>query len=212
MSSDETGDALDVLKDQDRLVGELFASWRAATSALVDSDDVVIRSERGGDVKLLLQSLALREAATDAVEAGLRERHQEELADRLEGKGIERREAIDHLDVLIRGHQAMATNNADVTECLSELSPMIDGELAERSALVAEIEAALGPLEQRDLPSAHYVRTHSPTVPSPEPRWHDQVGPLKRARALYDHLRSTPSGGTKTALDSGRERSSKLSN
>jgi hypothetical protein len=209
MASDETGDALDVLADQDRLVGDLLVAWRAATSTLAEGDDVLVRAERGGDVKLLLQSLALREAAIEAVERSLRDHGANELADRLQGNGVERRRAIDHFDLLIRGRQAMATNNADVTEALGDLSPMIDGELANDGATIADIERTLGTREQRQLPSAHYVRTHSPTVPSPEPRWYDRVGPLKRARALYDHLRSTPSGGTKTALDSGREHSSK---
>jgi HAD superfamily hydrolase (TIGR01509 family) len=38
MASDETGDALDVLTAQDRLVGDLLAAWRAETSTLAPRD------------------------------------------------------------------------------------------------------------------------------------------------------------------------------
>jgi hypothetical protein len=209
MASDGTGDALDVLEAQDKLVDDLLTAWRAETSKLAEQDDVLTRAQRGGDVKLLLQSLALREGAIEVLDRTLRVQNENELADRLQGEGVERRQAIDHLDILIRGHQAIATNNPDVTEAVGDLSPMIDSELAKRPGVIVDIERVLGPREQRHLPSAHYVRTHSPTVPSPEPRWHDRLGPLKRARTLYDHLRSTPSGGTKTALDSAREQSTR---
>lgn len=45
----------------------------------------------------------------------------------------------------------------------------------------------------------------SVTHPNPEPRWYDRVPPLKAVRALYDHLRGTPTGLTNPKLDRGRE-------
>ncbi len=64
---------------------------------------------------------------------------------------------------------------------------------------------ALGPAGERGLRDARYVRTHGPTHPNPVPRWYDKIGPLKALRALYDHLRGSPNGGTAPAVDACRE-------
>jgi hypothetical protein len=202
---DESGDALDTLTQQDDLVDQLLDAWRVATRQLEDHDDVVIRSQRGSDVKLLLQHLAVREASIDAIEQRLREIGEEDLAHRLEAQGVARREAIGRLDHLIRGRAAMTVNNAEVSLAVIDLGTILDRERAGRVELLAGVSAALGLPEQRGLPSARRVRTHSPTVPSPVPRWYDRIGPLKAARALYDHLRGTPSHGTRPSVDAARE-------
>lgn len=205
MTREEAGDAFDVLGRQDRLVTQLLTGWREATRELESQDDVEVRYRRGSDVKLLLQHLAVRETAIDEIDRRLRERGNAQLADLLEGDGPRRREAIGHLDHLTRGQQAMATNNAAASLAVGALAVILDRELAGREALLRDVRTALGPPEARDLPSARYVRTHSPTVPSPLPRWYDRVGPLKALRALYDHLRGSPSGGTRPSVDEARE-------
>lgn len=201
----ETGDAFDTLVQQDSLVDQLLDAWREATETLEHGDDVVLRSRRGSDVKLLLQHLAVRESAVESIEARLRTIGADELAQRLQADGVARREAIGRLDYLVRGRQAMTVNNADVSLAMIDLGKILDRERAGRPELLAQIESALGPPEQRDLPSARHVRTHSPTVPSPVPRWYDRLGPLKAVRALYDHLRGTPSRGTRPSVDAARE-------
>lgn len=202
---DESGDALDTLTQQDDLVDKLLDGWRVATRQLEESDDVVIRSQRGSDVKLLLQHLAVREASIDAIERRLQEIGEDDLAHRLQADGVGRREAIGRLDRLVRGRASMTVNNADVSLAVIDLGTILDRERAGRAELVGRIEDVLGNREERHLPSARYVRTHSPTVPSPVPRWYDRFGPLKGARALYDHLRGTPSHGTRPSVDAARE-------
>ncbi|MBO0692864.1 MAG: hypothetical protein J2P58_08210 [Acidimicrobiaceae bacterium] len=202
---DETGDAFDTLIQQDGLVDQLLDAWREGTHRLEEGDDVVIRSRRGSDVKLLLQHLAVREASIDAIERRLTEKGEGGLAHGLQAQGVARREAIRRLDRLVRGRASMTVNNADVSLAVIDLGKILDRERAGRADLLAQIEAALGPREERRLPSARSVRTHSPTMPSTVPRWYDRIGPLKAGRALYDHLRGTPSHGTRPSVDAARE-------
>lgn len=194
-----------MLGEQDRLVGGLIDAWRHTTDQLSRHDSVDLRSERGSDVKLLLQHLAVREEAIEEVRSRLRELGHDELASQLEGKREARRQAIGRLDLLIRGHQAINTNNPDVTEAVAGLADIVSPELDYDRGLLDQVADLLGPLDQRDLSSARHVRTHSPTVPSPVARWYDRIGPLKALRALYDHLRTTPSKGTTPSLDTARE-------
>lgn len=200
----ESGDAFDTLVTQDRLVAQLLEAWRKETSQLEQEDDVETRFRRGSDVKLLLQHLAVREAAIEMVVPRLRQGY-DDLAHRLEGDGAQRRQAIGHLDRLIRGHQGMATNTAETSLAVGDLERFLSQEMEGRQALLDQVAAALGPRRERGLPSARYVRTHSPTVPSPHARWYDRIGPLKALRALYDHLRGTPSRGTRPSVDEARE-------
>jgi hypothetical protein len=204
--SQKTGDALDALNEQDERVAELVSGWRDSTKALEQADDVEVRWERGSEVKLLLQHLAVRETAIEEIASALREAGGKDLADRLEGDGVRRRVAIAHLEALIRGLQAISANNPEIDQAVEDLVEIVDQEHADdRQSLLTQIATVLGPEENRGLRSAHYVQTHSPTVPSPEPRWYDRVGPLRFLRAAYDHLRGSPSGGTKPSVDEGRE-------
>lgn len=203
---DGSKDAFDVIGEQDRLVGDLIAAWRDNTDRLQAHDSVDLRSQRGSDTKLLLQHLAVREEAIEEVGSRLRQLGHDELSAQLQGDGEKRREAIGRLDLLVRGHQAMNVNNPDVTEAVGRLAEIVTPELGDdRGRLLDQVGDVLGGSDERDLPSARHVRTHSPTVPSPTPRWYDRVGPLKALRALYDHLRSTPSSGTTPSVDGARE-------
>jgi hypothetical protein len=199
-------DALDALEEQERLVGGLIDGWKDTTEQLAERDSVDVRWQRGSDVKLLLQHLAVREEALEEVGVRLRQLGQGELSERLVGDAPARRRAIDRLDRTVRGHQAINTNTSETAAAVTDLAAIIEPEIDERrKGLLGETADALGPSDERDLRSARYVRTHSVTVPSPSPRWFDRAGPLKAARALYDHLRSTPSGGTRPSVDEARE-------
>jgi hypothetical protein len=208
--ADDHGDALEVLVEEDRVVGELLAAWKQQTRQLEEADDIDVRSKRGTNVKLLLQHLAVRESAIEQV-VGARRALGEDAgsgaseADRLEADGVRRRQAISRLEQEARGIQAIGLNNADVSRAVLELAAVFDQEMALRQDAVAESTAALGPPEDRDLRSARYVRTHSPTATSPHPRWYDRVGAIKALRARYDHLRGTPRGGTSPSVDEARE-------
>jgi hypothetical protein len=199
-------DAFDALEEQERLVGDLIDGWKDTTERLSDRDGVDLRWQRGSDVKLLLQHVAVREEAIEEVGVRLRQLGQTQLASLLEGNTPARRQAIDRLDRSVRGHQAINANNAEATAAVEDLAAIVGSEVgAGRNGLLFRAAEALGPTGGRDLRSARYTRTHSVTVPSPSPRWFDRVGPLKAARAVYDNLRSAPTGGTKPSVDEARE-------
>jgi hypothetical protein len=203
---EDKGDALDVLVQEDRVVGDLLDAWKSDTARLEEADDIEVRSERGANVKLLTQHLALREGAITEVVAALPEGGEDASADSLEADGVRRREAIGELEQQARGLQAMSLNTADVSRAVLAVAEVIDAEMATRRDLIAHVAGTLGPPEERELRSARYVRTHSPTAPSPEERWHDRVGPLKAVRTAYGHLRGTPRGGTEPSVDPTREK------
>ncbi|HWG73624.1 MAG TPA: hypothetical protein VG184_06185 [Acidimicrobiales bacterium] len=202
----EPADALEVIGVQNKTLGELFAAWGDATDELKQGDSVDTRWERGSADKLILQHLAVRESAKEVVAKRLAEAGHAELGRKLEGDGPGRRKAISRLDELTRGLEAINLNRPDIDEVIKEVGGIFEAESqAESQEVLPSIREALGPATARDLPSARHVRTHSPTHPNPVPRWYDKVGPLKAVRALYDHLRGTPHGGTTPDVDSPRE-------
>ena len=199
-------DALETLELQDRLVVDLLDRWKAGTRHLSEQgDDVNTRWERGSEVKLLLQHLAVREEAKGRVRDALVVAGREDLAGRLEGDGPGRRADLDALEEAARGLVAMNLNSPDVDRAVLRIDERVRPELLEESSLLPAVGEALGPVEDRDLPSDRNVRMHSVTHPSPEPRWFDRVGPLRAVRAWYDHLRGSPHSGTSPKVDAARE-------
>jgi hypothetical protein len=203
----EPTDALEVLEQQNGVISDLFDTWDAGTRDLEEGDSVETRWERGSAGKLLLQHLALRESAKELLARRLADLGETDLAGRLEADGVTRRAAIDRFDELVRGHQAITINVPATDAVIAELEAIFSRErTAESTELLPAARRIFGPPGDRDLASARYVRTHAPTHPSPVPRWFDRIGPLKAVRAYYDHLRATPTGGTKPDLDGGREK------
>ena len=204
--ADESGDALDSLELQDEIIRDLYRQWDHGRAQLEHGDSVNVRWEKGSAAKLVLQHVAVRESAKEAVAGRLREINEHALADRMEGEGVFRRRAIDRCDELIRGHQAITVNGVEIDTAMADLEGIVLGELAgELREIVPEAKPVLGSSGERGLPSARHIRTHSTTHPSPEARWYDKVGPFKALRALYDHLRTSPRGGTRPGLDNARE-------
>ncbi len=199
-------DALDLIGSQDDTIADLLTTWRDATEKLRHGDDVHTRWNRGSAVKLLLQHLAVRESAKEAVAGRLRDVGRQDLSDLVEGDGVGRREAIDQLDELARGHEAITLNTPAIDRSIEELGARFDRERGqEAGGLLSQVAEVLGPPGERDLPSPRHVRMHSSTHPSPVPRWYDRIGPVKALKSLYDSLRSSPSGGTSPTVDEGRE-------
>jgi hypothetical protein len=198
-------DALDVLEEQNRVIAEHLTRWQQETTELEQHDDVRIRWQRGSEAKLLLQYFALRESAIGDVCKRLQQTDHTDLAERLEASGVRRRTAIASLDEQIRGLQAMNANTPETTDVIRQLADIFNNEATNDFALIPAMEVALGEPGERGLATARHVRTHSPTHPNPHPKWYDKIGPIKVIRALYDHLRGSPSGGTKPGVDEGRE-------
>lgn len=205
-SVDRPNDALDVIFTQDQIIADLFAVWHHASEQLSHADDVDLRWRRGSDVKLLLQHLAVREAAKGALVRRMREAGQEELATKLDSDVPSRRERLATLDELARGHQALSLNFPEIDDVVAHLSDVFQRERPDDEGInLPEAAALLGPPGKRGLPSARSIRMQSVTHPRPVPRWYDSVPPIKAVQAFYDHLRSAPSGVLNPGVDRARE-------
>jgi hypothetical protein len=203
--TDQPGDALEALQSQDDILSELFGQWNDHTKELEGGDDVDIRWQRGSITKLLLDHLAVREAAKQVVCDRLREVGHEDLAARLEGDGVRRRQVIDRYEDLIKGQQAVMANTPDHDQLVVTLQEIFQAEVGpERGEWLPEARRILGPVGERGLPSSRWVRMHADTHPSPVPGWLDKIGPLKAMRAIYDHLRGLPGGGTNPEIEVGK--------
>src|SRR5262249_51357610 len=156
-------------------IADLFQQWDSSTEILRAADDVDLRWKRGTAVKMLVEHFAVREAALGAIGGRLR-KVDPGLANRVDGDGVERRRRIDRLYELTRGHTPMTLNNPEVDAAVSTLYAIFDRESQDaETGLVPAIEAALGARGQRGLPTEHWVRMHSATHPSPQPRWFDRL-------------------------------------
>lgn len=199
--ADTKRDALDALVSQNEAIADLFKQWDSSTELLRAGDDVDVRWKRGTAVKMLVEHFAVREAALGTIGDRLKP-VDPSLATRVEGNGAERRRSIDRLDELTRGHPPISLNNPEADGAVTELHAIFDRESAEsETGLVPAIESALGPRGQRGLPTEHWVRMHSSTHPSPEPKWFDRIGPLKALRSAFDQFRAAPYEGVDRTVD-----------
>jgi len=204
-TDDERADALDELQVQDDILSRLFDSWNRHTKELEGGDDVDVRWRRGSETKLMLDHLAVRESAKQALSKRLREVGETGLADRFEGDGPRRRQLIDRFEDLVKGQQPIMANTPDHDELVMALQAVFDQEVGpEREQWLPEARRVLGEAGERGLPTARRVRLLADTHPSPVPGLVDKIAPLRAARALYDHLRGLPGGGTSAGVDIGK--------
>ena len=205
VNADDPVDALDSLEAADRDIAYLLEKWRNDTETLREGDDVDVRWERGSAAKLLMQHMAVREAAKDAIAARLRADGHTELAERVLGDRRARREALDRLDEVARQRQAIVLNNPEVDEAVIKVGELFD---AERASEVGEVIPAtagtLGASGERNLASVRRVQASAQTHPSPDAPV-KEPGLFSSVRALYQHLRDTPTGGTSPGVDGARE-------
>ena len=177
--SDQPVDALDVISSQDTTITELFVMWRRTTEQLLEAENVDLRWRRGSAVKMLLQHLAVREAAKEALVRRLREDGHNDLASKLDGDAVSRREHIATLDELARGQQAISLNFPEIDQVIVDLGSIFDRESSSDQDTLAQAARLLGPAGKRGLPSARSVRLQSVTHPDPVPRWYDRISRLK---------------------------------
>ena len=200
------GDAIDLLDYEDRALAELLTAF---------CDDALDRSQHGEVVKLLVEHLAVRQAArqevADAVAAV------PALADvehRLRAGTADRRTELRELDELTRGVEPINVNQGqDADAVVARVRPRLEQEIREDlEELVPALRRRLTDRQRRRLPSARYVRHHAPTHPGPHGRrWYDRIGPLVRLHAIYDYLRGFPSGGSKPSAEVEAARSASAS-
>lgn len=204
VNADDPVDALDSLEAADREIAFLIRKWRDDTETLREGDDVNVRWERGSAAKLLLQHLAVRESALDAVAVKLRADGHLELAQRIERDRRARRQAIDDLDEVARQRQAIVLNSPEVDAAVAAIAEIVDREQAD-DRLAADVAGELGASGERDLPSTKVVQAQAQTHPDPDAEPGAGNGLLRAVRALYQHLRDTPTGGTSPGVDGARE-------
>lgn len=185
------GDALDLLEYENRAIIEILHRF--------ENTDEKLRHGLAG--KLLVEHLAVREAAREAVaQALLAEPDLADLGAALEEGIGDRRRALDRLDELARGVQPVNLNqgqdfDGEVASIKGGLRAEIDQDVALRLPRLRE--RVEGARRKRLLPSAMFIRHHAPTHLHPEGRrWYERLWPLVRLHALYDWLRGFPMGGT----------------
>lgn len=190
-----SGDSLDLLSEQDKVLAAIFADWERSDPASANTEGGAVRLafDHGTLGKLLVGHAAVRVAAKRDIERVLRKAGQDDLADQLTSKLRRARELLDRLDELARGVEAVGVSgSADFAHVVDELAQTIRSDLGtEPATLVPRIAAALGE-RRKELHSARHVAAHAPSHPGTTERWYDDVPVLVRLHALYDQLRGYP--------------------
>jgi hypothetical protein len=188
-------DALDRLEYEDRALRELVEAF---------GDESLDRRQHGEVVSLLVEHLAIREAARQHAADGLDQVDEvQELADGLRAGTVDRPIDLVIPEELGGGVQAANRDqgqdiDAVVARILPGLRRNIDADLGQ---IIPEVRRRL-PIERRAelLPSARYVVRHVPTPPGVRARpVYERIGP--RLRALYDLVRGFPSGWAKPRVE-----------
>ena len=203
--SDQPVDALDVISSQDTTITELFVMWRRTTEQLLEAENVDLRWRRGSAVKMLLQHLAVREAAKDALVRRLREDGHNDLASKLDGDAVSRREHIATLDELARGQQAISLNFPEIDQVIVDLGSIFDRESSPTRTPWRKLPACWGQPASGGCPApgASVCKASLTLTPSLGGMTGSPV--LKAIRAFYDHLRTAPSGAVNPTVDTARE-------
>lgn len=163
-----------------------------------ESESDVLAHGRAG--QLLVEHLALREAAREQVALALRrEPAVADLAESLAQDAVQHRADLVRLDEMARG---VHPTNLDQGQPFDETVNRIAGPLrqqihGELDDVIPQVQGRI-PAEtlERLLPSAGTVTRHALAHPDvEEPHSVRRVAPLRRLRAMYQWLRRLPSGG-----------------
>jgi hypothetical protein len=190
------GDALDQLEYEDLALQKLLDAF---------ADPSLDRMQHGVAGKLIVEHLAVREAARELVADGLEKAPELAWAsDKLRSGTERRRQRLSVLDEMARGVQPVNINQAqDFDRAVAEMQGDLRSEIkTDLEEVVPVVRRMAGPRTRKLLPSARYVRAHAPTHPGVHRRrWYDRFGPLVRLHALYDVLRGFPTGGTQPSAE-----------
>jgi hypothetical protein len=192
------GTALDQLEFEDRALLEVIDDFQYG--------DEPRRHGMAG--KLLVEHLAVREAAREQVAAVLQsEPACRELGGSLAGDVPAHRKALAKLDELARGVQPVNLNRGQDFDAFAVPVARLMREeiLHELQRTIPAIRATCpAKVLERRLPRARWVRSHAPTHPHPDGRRrYERFAPLVRIHALYDWLRGFPTGGTRPSKEFG---------
>jgi hypothetical protein len=184
--------ALDLLEDENRLVGGLIEGLGATRGSSVEA-----RAEHGDLAKDLIRHAALREAALVDVAQGLEGvAGLARVTDRLRHDMVPRRRAINTLEHMSRGVQPIALNTGqDFEGALSDLSALLRSEIEwQTTEALPAIRRTVRPRDRcRRFHSADRVTKHAPSNLSPRgPRWYERAPVISRILTVYGHLRDFP--------------------
>jgi hypothetical protein len=186
-----TGDALDLLESEDRLVKNVLANL-----ATTQGQTVTQQSDHGNLCKQLVRRMAVREAARDHIAQMLAPTALSEIGERLGQDMSARRGAMNTVEEMSRGIQGIHLNagqdfDGAVKALRAIVGPEIDWELTDAIPL---LRRSLSSQERLALfRPAHYLRKHAPTNLSPDgPHWYEHARFISRLVAVRDHLRDYP--------------------
>jgi len=191
------GDALDRLEYEDRALLALVRAF---------GDDSLDRRDHDEVVGLLVEHLAVREAARELVAESLVKVDEVRVqAERLAAGTVEGRADLVRVEELARGVQATNLDQGqDVDAAVAEILPGLRHHIgADLGEIVPEIRRRLSAEERaKVLPTARYVVRHAPTHPGAHARrWYERIGPIVPVHALYDFLRGFPRRGAKPSAE-----------
>jgi hypothetical protein len=186
-----TGDALDLLVDEDLEVRRLFHEIQNVRGSSVED-----RAAYGDLAKELVRHIATREASLTEISRVIGDapmlRH---ITDQLEAEAPARRSLFNQVEKMSRGVQGINLNTGQefdgvLQELLQVVGTEIDWDLGEA---VPAVRAWAGKAETGDLHSAEHVSKHAPTSLHPNgPRWYERAPLLSRVITIYDRLRDLP--------------------
>ena len=186
------GDALDALGRQDEVLRSLFDEWDATGPGQSETDPVTAAWDHGTVGKLVLEHGVVRLAAQQDVAAALRGVGQDDLAGELDGHHDEARELLARIADLSKGVQPINLRfTPEFAASVDRLCELWRAELSGAAADTARIASALGP-GRSQLQSAHYLRKHSPTHPSPKSGGLSSLSIVSRLRTTIDRVRGWP--------------------
>ena len=189
----QDGDALDQLLYEDRAILEILDRFEDGEA------DPLVHGDAG---KLLVEHMAVREAAKEHVATALEGvPGEQDTSAALRGDEERRRDLLRRLDEMARGLRGVNLNQGqDFDGTAQRAAALLRSEIdAELRSGIPRLRERLGPARS-DLPSARFVRRHAPTHPRSRDSYR-RAGPLVRLHAVYDFLRSFPTGGAKLSRE-----------
>jgi hypothetical protein len=187
-----SGDALDLLEQEDYELQRLFSEIQASRGGSVED-----RARYGDLAKEIVRHLANREAPLLDVQRVIEDAPEfERLTEKLTNGVSDRRRLIDELEKMPRGVQGINLNTGQdfdgtLQNVISVVSTDIEIDLTDVVPTAAEWLSRTG--QEKELSSADHIVKHAPTNLSPKgPRWYERAPVVSRLVTIYDHLRDFP--------------------
>ena len=188
----KSGDALDLLAEEDHDLRRLFSELQRSRGASVED-----RAVYGDLAKEIVRHVAVREAALGEIHRALSDEPQlSRIAEHLESDEASRRSLIDQVEKMSRGVQGINLNTGQqfdplLQELISQVGTEIEWDLDVALPAVGAWLSGTG--QDENLRSAKRVSKHAPTnLNATRPRWYERAAVISRILTIYDHLRDFP--------------------